>query len=49
MSFEFDEQKCISNKTKHGIGFIEAQSLWNDPERIEIPAKNLDEPRYMML
>jgi uncharacterized DUF497 family protein len=49
MSFEFDEQKSILNKAKHGIDFIEAQNLWNDPERIEIPAKNLDEPRYMII
>ncbi len=49
MAFEFDEQKSISNKIKHGIDFIEAQNLWKDPDRIEIPAKNLDEPRYMII
>jgi uncharacterized protein len=49
MPFEFDEQKSISNKIKHGIDFIEAQNLWNDPERVEIPAKNLDEPRNMII
>ncbi len=49
MPFEFDAQKSISNKHKHGIDFIEAQKLWNDPERVEIPAKNLDEIRYMII
>ncbi|MBN1790743.1 MAG: BrnT family toxin [Bacteroidales bacterium] len=49
MPFEFDDKKSISNKAKHGIDFIEAQKLWNDPERIEIPARNLDEPRFMII
>jgi uncharacterized DUF497 family protein len=49
MQFEFDKQKSMSDKTRHGIDFIEAQSLWNDPERIEIPVKNMDEPRYMII
>jgi uncharacterized DUF497 family protein len=48
MPFEFHEQKSISNITKHAIGFIEAPSLWNVPERIEIMAKNPDEPRYIL-
>lgn len=49
MPFEFDEQKSSSNKLKHGIDFIEAQKLWNDPERVEIQARNLDEIRYMII
>jgi len=49
MPFEFDEQKSSSNRLKHGIDFIEAQKLWNDPERVEIQARNLDEIRYMII
>jgi hypothetical protein len=49
MPFEFDERKSISNKLKHGIDFVKAQKLWNDPERIEIPARDLDEPRFMII
>jgi uncharacterized DUF497 family protein len=49
MNFEFDEQKSISNKLKHGIDFIEAQRLWSDPEHIEIPAKISDEVRFMII
>jgi uncharacterized protein len=49
MPFEFDENKSIANKVKHGIDFIEAQKLWYDPERVEIPARNLDESRYMII
>jgi len=49
MPFEFDENKSISNRKKHGIDFIEAQNLWNDPERVIIPAKELNEIRLMII
>jgi len=49
MPFEFDENKSISNRKKHGIDFIEAQNLWNDPERVIIPAKELNEIRHMII
>jgi uncharacterized DUF497 family protein len=44
-NFEFDQIKSDSNFTKHGIDFVEAQKLWNDPMLLEIPAKTEDEPR----
>lgn len=47
--FEFDPEKSRSNNDKHGIDFIEAQALWDDPELIEIPARTLDEPRFMVI
>ncbi len=46
---EFDENKSKINKSKHGIDFVEAQGLWNDPERIEIPTKYLDESRFVLV
>jgi uncharacterized protein len=49
MIFEFDEQKSSTNKSKHGIDFIEAQQIWNDPERVEIPARTTEEPRIMII
>ena len=49
MPFEFDENKSLSNKKKHGIDFIEAQSLWNDPERVIIPSREMDEIRNMII
>jgi uncharacterized DUF497 family protein len=48
-SFEFDTAKSESNRAKHGIDFVEAQGLWNDPMLLEIPAKTDDEPRYLMI
>jgi uncharacterized DUF497 family protein len=49
MQFEFDKKKSQSNKIKHGIDFIEAQALWDDPNLIEIPAKIIDELRFMII
>jgi hypothetical protein len=48
-SFEFDTVKSESNRTKHGIDFDKAQSLWNDPMLLEIPAKIDDEPRFLVI
>jgi uncharacterized DUF497 family protein len=49
-TFEFDENKSKSNKEKHGIDFIEAQTLWDDPYLLEIPSKNVtDEERYLVI
>ncbi|MBD1865581.1 BrnT family toxin [Trichocoleus sp. FACHB-46] len=47
--FEYDEKKSQSNLTKHGIDFVEAQKLWNDPNLIEIPARTQDELRFLIV
>lgn len=49
MEFEFDPVKSRSNKSKHGIDFEEAQELWNDPHLLEIEARSLDEPRFLLI
>ena len=49
ITFEFDETKNQTNLKKHGIDFVEAQLLWNDPRLLEIPAKTEDEPRYLVI
>ena len=49
MPFEFDPTKSVANKIKHGIDFYDAQALWDDPDRFEIPLLNLDEPRFMIV
>ncbi|MDZ4141790.1 MAG: BrnT family toxin [Methylotenera sp.] len=49
ITFEFDETKSQVNLLKHGINFVDAQDLWNDPRLLEIPAKTEDEPRYLMI
>ncbi|MBF2020550.1 MAG: BrnT family toxin [Hydrococcus sp. C42_A2020_068] len=49
MAFEFDENKSRSNKEKHSIDFEEAQAIFQDLDRIEIPAKVIDEPRFLVI
>ena len=49
INFEFDETKSQANLLKHGINFVDAQDLWNDPCLLEIPAKTEDEPRHLMI
>ena len=47
--FEFDAEKSESDRAKHGIDFVEAQRLWNDPMLLEIPAKTDDEVRFLVI
>ncbi len=49
MDFEFDPAKSVLNRRKHGIDFVEAQALWDDPDLIEIPARTVDEPRWLVI
>jgi uncharacterized protein len=49
VDFEFDPAKSAANLKKHGIDFIGAQALWSDPDRLEIPARSLDEPRTQII
>jgi uncharacterized protein len=49
MKFEFDPVKSNNNKKKHGIDFLDAQALWEDPDYIIIPVKTIDEPRFLVI
>ncbi len=49
MDFDFNPNKSASNREKHGIDFIEAQVLWDDPNLIEIPARVTDERRFLVI
>ena len=49
MEFEFDPVKSGGNKEKHGVDFLEAQALWEDPDLIEVPVKTSDEPRFLVI
>ena len=48
-SFEFDDKKSQTNLKKHGIDFIDAQRLWDDPDFVEIQARSTDEPRSLVI
>ena len=46
--FEFDTRKSDSNKAKHGIDFVEAQSLWKS-KHVLLGAKDALEKRYVII
>jgi len=48
-AFEFDKNKSALNLNKHGIDFITAQELWNDPDLIEIKATSDSEARFLLV
>jgi uncharacterized protein len=48
-SFEFDPSKSESNLEKHGIDFVDAQTIWRDSDFIEVQVKSGDEPRSLVL
>ena len=47
--FEYDDDKSQANLEKHGISFLDAQSLWNDPDLLEVQARCDDEPRSLVV
>ena len=49
MECQFDKRTSQINRKRHGIDFIEAHALWNDPDRIEIPAKIADEEIFLLI
>ena len=49
MDFEFDPDKSATNLMKHGIDFLEAQALWEDADRLIVPARTQGEARYMLV
>jgi uncharacterized DUF497 family protein len=51
MKFEFDPVKSATTKAdpNRRIDFTEAQALWQDPDRIEIPLPFSAEPRVAVI
>ena len=47
--FEFDDKKSALNLSKHGIDFISAQTLWDDPNLVEVKAVSDIEPRALVI
>jgi len=48
-AFEFDEAKSLANKEKHGIDFVEAQTIWLDDDLLRIAARSDAEPRFVFI
>ena len=49
MEFDFDPAKSGANLKKRRIDFVAAQALWSDPDRLEVPARSIDEPRTQVI
>ena len=49
LTFEWDEDKDLSNQKKHGVSFDEAKTVFNDPFSITIAddQHSDDEDRYI--
>ena len=51
MEFEWDPEKAVGNLAKHGIGFIEASTIFGDPLELTLadPDHSGDELRFLSL
>jgi uncharacterized DUF497 family protein len=49
VEFEFDSAKSAANLEKHDIDFARAQQVWQDVARVEVPARTVDEPRWLVI
>ncbi len=49
MKFEYHERKSITNESKHGINFVEAQEIWSDRCRVVIKATTRGEERQLTI
>jgi hypothetical protein len=51
IAFEWDRRKDSANQRKHGVGFAEASTVFDDPLSITIPDPDhtLDEERFVII
>ena len=49
MLFEYDPKKSLANLEKHNIDFEEAQEIWKDEDRLELPARTMDEVCWLVI
>ena len=45
MKFEYDSNKSLRNKEKHGVDFEEAKALWEDERLLVLPLSFTEEQR----
>lgn len=50
LSFEWNRRKALANAAKHGVTFVEAESVFADPLAIMLgdPRHSRDEDRYVL-
>lgn len=51
IAFEWDGRKDSANERKHGVGFVEASTVFDDPLSITIPDPDhgVDEERFVII
>jgi uncharacterized DUF497 family protein len=49
VGFEFDERKSRANLAKHGIDFVQAQSLWDDDNLVGFEVNTASELRHILI
>jgi uncharacterized protein len=51
MRFDWDENKAVSNLSKHGVSFEEAKTVFDDPLYVDFydPAHSEEEDRYLIV
>ena len=51
MRFDWDENKAVSNLSKHGVSFEEAKTVFDDPLYVDFydPAHSDEEDRYLIV
>jgi uncharacterized DUF497 family protein len=49
MDFEFDPSKSAANRAKHGISFDDAAALFADDRLLVVPARTVDEERFLAI
>jgi uncharacterized DUF497 family protein len=49
MVLEFHSDKSQANLEKHGIDFEQAQTLWRDPDGLDIPSRYPQESRRLWI
>jgi uncharacterized protein len=51
MRFDWDENKAVTNRSKHGVSFEEAKTVFDDPLYVDFydPAHSDEEDRYLIV
>jgi uncharacterized protein len=51
MRFDWDQDKAVSNRSKHGVSFEEAKTVFDDPLYVDFydPAHSDEEDRYLIV
>lgn len=51
MEYEWDENKAVANLSKHGVSFVEAKTVFDDPLYVDFydPDHSYGEHRFILL